>query len=230
MIPLFTNQEFDDAGSRDLLAIRCTACNEIFFKPKNYIQAIQSEKQHTTGDFCSPKCRNTSRRKRIAVFCAHCGVGFIKHPCNITENNFCSRSCAITYRNIHKTHGTRVSKLELWLQGQLPNLFPDLEFHFNRKDAIDSELDIYIPTLKLAFELNGIFHYEPIHGPDKLKQIQNNDSRKLQACIERGIEFCSIDVSMMKKFTEKGANKYLENIADIVGQCWGWGNRTPLMP
>jgi len=45
-------------------------------------------------------------------------------------------------------------------------LYPDLVIHFNKKDAINSELDIYIPSLKLAFELNGIFHYEPIFGKE----------------------------------------------------------------
>ena len=84
-------------------------------------------------------------------------------------------------------------------------LFPSLEFHFNRKDTINSELDIYIPSLKIAFELNGIFHYEPIYGPEKLGQINNNDERKMQACIEHGIELCLIDVSTLTYFKPEKA-------------------------
>jgi hypothetical protein len=95
-------------------------------------------------------------------------------------------------------------------------LYPNLEFHFNRKDAINSELDIYIPTLKLAFELNGIFHYEPIYGSEKLDQIKNNDSRKYQACIEKNIELCIIDSSGLKYFKPEKCQKYLDIITNII--------------
>lgn len=133
-----------------------------------------------------------------------------------SPNNFCSKSCAATYRNTHKTTGNRRSKLEKYLEYELPILYPTLDFHFNRKDTINSELDIFIPSLKLAFELNGIFHYEPIYGSDKLAQIQNNDTRKFQACIENGIEMCTIDSSGLKYFKPKSAEKYLRIIVNII--------------
>lgn len=144
----------------------------------------------------------------------------MKLPSEIKKspNHFCSSSCAATYNNTHKTHGTRRSKLEIWLEQKLPSLHPSLEFHFNRKDAINSELDIYIPSLKLAFELNGIFHYEPIFGPEKLSQIQNNDQRKHAACYESGIEMCWIDVSSFKKFKKERAEKYLNIITEIINK------------
>jgi hypothetical protein len=97
-------------------------------------------------------------------------------------------------------------------------LYPDLEFHFNRTDAIEAELDIYVPSLKLAFELNGIFHYEPIYGADKLERVHKNDHRKLLACAEHGIELCVIDSSSMKHFTEKRAIKFLDIIKNFLGQ------------
>lgn len=59
-------------------------------------------------------------------------------------------------------------------------------------------MDIYIPVLSLAFELNGIFHYEPIYGEGKLLSIQNNDDRKFQACLEHDIELCIINSSEQK--------------------------------
>jgi hypothetical protein len=97
-------------------------------------------------------------------------------------------------------------------------LYPSLKFHFNRKDAINAELDIYIPSLKLAFELNGIFHYEPIYGPEKLAQIQTNDERKFQACLERGIELCLIDVSSFSYFKLEGAKRYLNIVTSILNE------------
>ena len=137
---------------------------------------------------------------------------------NLNYKTFCNSSCAATYNNTHKTHGTRKSKLECYLETKLKELYPTLEFHFNKKDAINSELDIYIPLLKLAFELNGIYHYEPIHGAKKLSEIQNNDHRKFQACLERNIELCIIDSSKLAYFKESNVKPYLEIVQKIVDQ------------
>jgi hypothetical protein len=131
-------------------------------------------------------------------------------------NSFCSSSCAATYNNSHKKYGYRRSKLEKFLEEKLVVLYPSLEFHFNRKDAINSELDIFIPSLSLAFELNGIFHYEPIYGNDQLQSIQNNDKRKFQACLERKIELCIIDTSSLSYFKPANAQKYLDIVCNIV--------------
>ncbi len=175
--------------------------------------------------FCSKSCAISFNKKKYEyeyqkVSCCLCNKQFQKQSSEIqkTKNNFCSHSCAATYNNTHKTHGTRRSKLEVWLEEQLPSLYPSLEFHFNRKDVINAELDIYIPSLKLAFELNGLFHYEPIFGPEKLAQIQNNDERKFQACLEKGIELCLIDVSNLKYFKPQGAQKYLSIITSILNE------------
>ena len=109
-----------------------------------------------------------------------------------------------------------IAKLESFKKTAVEKGYKNIEIHFNRKDAINSELDIYIPSLKLAFELNGIFHYEPIYGKDKLDQIQNNDNRKFQACMEKEIELCIIDSSSFKHFKEEKAKKYLDIIVEIL--------------
>jgi hypothetical protein len=152
------------------------------------------------------------------LICEQCTSPFIKRLSQIkkTKHHFCSQSCAAKWNNTHKTKGTRISKLEKWLAIKLPQLYPSLEFHFNRKDAINGELDIYIPSLKLAFELNGIFHYEPIFGKDKLSSIRTNDARKAQACLEHGIELCLIDVSHLSYFKEQKAMKFLTIIQNII--------------
>ena len=104
----------------------------------------------------------------------------------------------------------------MWVEGQLTTLYPELHILYSDKTAINSELDIYIPSLSLAFELNGIFHYEPIYGKSKLNQIQNNDNRKFQACIEHNIELCIIDTSSQKYFKENSSKKYLDIITHLV--------------
>lgn len=98
-------------------------------------------------------------------------------------------------------------------------MYPDLVILFNDKSTINSELDIYIPSLRIAFELNGIFHYEPIFGKDKLKQINNNDNNKFQKCIINNISLCIIDTSSQKKFKEQNSLMYLEIITNIINQA-----------
>jgi len=218
MIKLFTEEEFNLSKSRDKLALKCKHCNKTFYKPKNQIMAILNGKYQGTGEFCSQRCNRQASNPPLDINCEQCEKVFKKWKYQIlkSKHNFCSKSCSCTYQNLHKTKGIRISKLEKWLAEKLPLLYPDLEFHFNQKNTINSELDIYIPSLKLAFELNGIFHYEPIFSKEKLDKIQNNDQRKNQACLEQGIELCIIDVSKQKYFKEANCLPFLKIIQDII--------------
>lgn len=191
--------------------LSCSNCKQDFKRATN---------QCRNTSFCSRNCYKQSKIKTLTLVCCECQSTIIKRPCEVnkskSKNLFCSRKCAACYNNKNKSTGTRISKLENWLQLKLNTLYPSIDFHFNRKDTINSELDIFIPELKLAFELNGIFHYEPIYSKEKLSQIQNNDSRKFQACLEQGIELCIIDSSKQKYFSEKSSQKYLDIIVNII--------------
>ena len=182
--------------------LTCCYCQQLFFvKPQRYRSAKWNFKTIGLKYYCSKPCMHHNRGHElpIKVKCMNCQTEFLKQACELkkTPNSFCNRSCAATFNNTHKKHGTKRSKLEVYLEEQLVIKYPTLDFCFNKKDAINSELDIYLPSLKLAFELNGIYHYEPIHGQKKLDQIQNNDNRKFQACLEKHIELCIIDTSSL---------------------------------
>jgi len=203
-----------------IVTLKCSFCGKIFERTKRRCSNHKNKK----NSYCSPKCQilgldNKLYPKKIQIVsCKNCGKEFQKlsNQINKCPNNFCSSSCAATYNNTHKTKGTRTSKLEVWLQGQLKPLYPKEEILFNDKTAINSELDIYFPRLKLAFELNGIFHYEPIYGEKKLKQIQNNDERKFLLCQQNNISLCVIDASKEKYFKEERSKKYLDIINEII--------------
>ena len=218
MKPLYTQEEFDSSKTFDKLPLKCYNCSKTFMYRKKDILETYNPNLKKQGEFCSRKCKCLFDGSSKMVNCKNCNKEFYKTKSEIkkTPNDFCSKSCAATYNNKNKTHGTRRSKLECWLEERLNCQYPNLGIHFNQKTAINSELDIYIPSLNLAFELNGIFHYEPIYGTNKLQQIQKNDVSKSKACHEAKIDLCTIDTSGQKYFKESTSQKYLDIIINIV--------------
>lgn len=195
--------------------VNCNYCNKPF---QLTLKIFNNNLKRNCNNYCSKECSDKAHNKTLEVTCNECGITFKKRRAEIkkTKHNFCSKKCAGTYYNKHKKNGYRRSKLEIYIEKKLKATYGDQFAKFNDVSMIGSELDIYIPSLNLAFELNGILHYEPIYGPDKLKYIQNNDERKLQACIEKQISFCIIDTSHFRYFKESKAEEFFNMIKSII--------------
>lgn len=208
-------QDLDKYTSRQKLPIECNHCHETFYVEKHYIQPVikHNSKKY---QYCSNRCRGLSNVTQITCICKNCNKEFYKILSYVGENNFCSQRCAGIYNSQHRTTGTSRSKLEKWLELQLTVLYPKLKIKYNDTSAILAELDIYIPSLQLAFELNGSFHYEPIFGLDKLTEIQKRDKRKILTCAENNIELVVIDSSTLKYFKPINAKKFLDIIINII--------------
>ena len=102
------------------------------------------------------------------------------------------------------------SKLEKYIELRLKALYPNLRISFNNRKALGGpELDIYIPKLFLAFELNGAHHYNPIYGLEKLAQIQDQDARKISLCDELGIDLVVVDTRKANPFSEEQGEAFL---------------------
>lgn len=227
MKTLFKLEVLKTISTKEKLPLECYTCGQTFYLTVRLIKnLIQRNIKNGTngGKFCGHACMHAEQMKRIKLDCNQCVKNFTLKK-SIAEYRkkkgksskiFCSKSCSATYNNTHKTIGIRRSKLEKWLEIKLKEDYSSLEIHFNKKEIINSELDIYIPSLKLAVELNGIFHYEPIYGTDKLLSTQNNDNRKFQACLEQGIELLIIDVSRETHFKEEKSIKYFNIIKFII--------------
>lgn len=220
MTRLFDDATLATSKPLDKLPFECEWCHKTFTIETRWINSDVNLRPRRNR-YCSKTCVGLSTRKNQSENCGSCSksiyVSLTKKRKSKSGLSFCSRSCAATYNNAHKSTGTRRSKLECWLEDQLTITYPDLEIIYNHKKAINSELDIYIPSLKLAFELNGIFHYEPIYGQEKLSSIQNNDNRKFQACLEKSIELVIMDVSSLIYFKPANAEKYLIIIKSVIG-------------
>lgn len=203
--------------SNELLPLKCGFCSKTFFLERKYIKSyVKRDLSNKRGNFCSLSCAALASSPKIEKSCAQCGEYLLLRPCQIRQsksgNSFCSQSCAATYNNRNKKTGTRRSKLEVWMEEQLTQKYPNLGICFNYKTTINSELDIYLPELKTAFEINGIFHYKPIYGEKKFLSIQHNDREKIRICNELGINLIIIDISSQKRFKESDSYQYLDLI------------------
>lgn len=194
--------------------LTCQNCNTEFLRKPSYV--LQNIRLGCKNVFCSIGCRQEYKAKNstVEITCLECKQQFTSKK---KENRkFCSQSCAASYNNKNKVTGNRRSKLEQYIEEQLRITFPDLEILFNSKEAIGSELDIFIPQLSLAFELNGIFHYEPIFGNKKLESINNNDKNKMIECAKHDIDLCIIDTTSQKYFKIDTSEKFLKIITEII--------------
>jgi hypothetical protein len=215
---LITQEQFNKHKNKDLIPLECIVCNTIFHRQKSYL--IRSTARGRSNDYCSNECWHKKTNIRQEVQCLNCGKEFKKQLNQVKKfpNHFCCHSCSATYQNTHKTYGTRRSKLEIYLEEQIEIYYPQLGCLYNNKETIGSELDFYFPTLKLAIELNGILHYEPIYGQNKFNQIQNNDEQKSIKCHELGIEFCIIDSSKCKYLTQERKDEFWNIIDNILAK------------
>jgi hypothetical protein len=211
MISLFTQDEFDNAKSRDLLPLKCVRCGKTFYKKKHRIQTSAQGQKHA---FCSYECKAKSQVTKVKVKCWQCGEALDRLVKNAQDKAFCSSRCAGLYHAARKTKGTRKSKAEKILAEALKTNFPKWTITENDRTVLSGlELDIYIPEKKLAIEWNGILHYEPIYGHDRLERIVGRDAHKATRCRELGIELIVIaDLTSRVSFIQSTVNDLIEQL------------------
>ena len=213
-----SQEQFNNLKSRDLVLLECERCLKPYSLLKHHIQSFLNKKYKIR--YCSNECKNLANTKKQKYYCKQCNKELLRRPLELkkVKNFFCSHICAGKYNSKHRKSGTRRSKLEFWLEQQLTIIYPNLKFIYNDTSAIEAELDIFIPFINLAFELNGIFHYEPIFGLDKLTKTEKRDSRKMFICAKKQIELCVIDTTSLKYFKEKNAQKFLDIIVNVINK------------
>lgn len=170
--------------------IICPICKKEFEKLCNDI------KPHHKTNCCSISCKIIASRKRIETFCHTCNKVTIITAKEFKKSksgfSFCSKSCAAKYNNTLRRK-TKRSKIEEKLYNLLIQEFPNLQIIPNDKTMLEGlEVDIAVPTLKLAIEWNGIVHFKPIYGQNKLNKIQSIDQKKLLIAQQKDINLIVI--------------------------------------
>lgn len=221
MKPLFDMSDRDLIIASEEYAFECYHCASVFYiEGKRVRYKLKKNDSKNAFKYCSMKCHKLSLVVSTMEKCCQCQADIEVMPSEKKKSKsgrmFCNKSCSAKYTNAHKTTGTRRSKLECWLEFQLTNLFPWLEIHYNLLNKINNELDIYIPSLNLAIELNGIFHYKPIYGEEKFNKTHKTDLKKKLNCIKNNITLIVIDVSDYNRFTEASAKPFFDAILSII--------------
>jgi len=236
MIKMYSDNDFTKSVNKSLLQLKCEGCGKIFYKTKKYIKLASNKNRNEAARFCSSECyekqvpNNLQRMK-----CGWCGKDIIKKGSDVKKsksgNCFCSISCCVKFNNHNNPTGTTVSNLEKFIRAKLLNDFPNLLMLFNSKSEIGFELDIFAPSVKIAFELNGIHHYKPIHGDDKLKRIRELDELRREACLSKGIDLVIIDTSCQNEFDEESSHEFYSiinnKLHEAVKNGGGGGDSNP---
>lgn len=220
MIPLYTQEEFDNAKVVDLLPCKCLNCGKTFYRKKQYLLEAIKGYEGNTAEFCSPACARMRQKASKIVECGWCGKS-MNRPIHtlrrsISGKVFCSRSCSSRYSQAHKTKGANRSMLEIFLEHRFSEIDLGYELRFNAKTAIQAELDIYIPALNIAFEINGVFHYKPIFSQEKFDKTLLRDKFKKSECFNKDITLYILDVSNDKDFNELDGLRYFDYILNII--------------
>lgn len=104
MIILFTNEEFNNAKSTDLLPLKCEQCGKTFYKLKKEIKYTIEHPERNRCRFCSVECAAAYNKKSTVVTtCSNCGkrIEVRKSVYNYSSSKrfFCSHSCSASYNN-----------------------------------------------------------------------------------------------------------------------------------
>ncbi len=112
MIRKYTDEEFEKAKTKDKLLLECVECSKDFPKDKRLILAVMKGQKFATCKFCSDECvrRHREREKNVIKKCANCKKTVKIQLSQVTENNFCTSSCAATFNNKKRRYSEKTKE------------------------------------------------------------------------------------------------------------------------
>lgn len=202
-------------NKKEPLQKTCPKCLNLFFVPPH----LKNKK------YCSRACYLNQEKEKTEIICGFCEKSFLRltniakhHKNPKTGKSFCSKSCRSKYihANCNPTKNVIQSIPQQVLFDLLKESFPALDYLYNDRTILPStlELDIVIPSLKIAIEVNGPTHYMPIFGQTKLEDVKLRDNSKFAEAHVLGYSLFIIDVSKLQKrdnakFMKEQIEKYI---------------------
>ena len=159
------------------------------------------------------KKNEKTKKYRIIWNCPVCNKNLELTLGDANKRKYCSGTCRNKINN-QLINGNR-SKAEMSLELNLKKNFTNLEMSFNNRVIMsgNKELDVYVPSLQLAIEWNGIYHYKNFRGEEFLEKTQKQDSKKVEECKEKHIELYVVkDLTSSDKFIRIEIDKIIEYI------------------
>lgn len=156
------------------------------------------------------KIKEKNTKPRVEFICPVCGKTLMVTEHELKERKYCGGTCRNKVNN-KKIFGIR-SKAEIYMEGRLKNEFPNLLMMFNDREMLNGkELDVYIPSIGLAIEWNGIYHYKKIRDDGLFEKTINKDKQKVNDCVELGIELYIVkDLTSGNKFIKEETEKIIK--------------------
>ena len=65
MKSLYTQEQFDNAKTKDKLPCECSICNNVFYKSKKQINELLKGRKNYSAKYCSKICQNKSQTTSI---------------------------------------------------------------------------------------------------------------------------------------------------------------------
>jgi len=240
---LFCNVIFEGGKDRKFCSSSCSAKynkNGRFGKnkPKLGLREYFKNKCEKEGREYKPSCEKLSPKPHkinseplIDCKCGNCNNVIKRRLSDISKSKmkkvFCSKSCRMTVFNleIKELYGSSRSEPEKVLCEIISNNHTGIRILTNKKNVLSCryELDIYIPDKKIAIEINGITHYQPIYGEEKLLLIKERDRIKKEECEKLGITLLVFDISSLKSqniYKEYMQNLYEEHIRPLISDVY----------
>lgn len=195
------------SSTLDKRGINCPYCNESH-KQENQVSKLQRICQDEGLDLLSPEYEKQfvhDKRTKFKVKCKTCGTiyeaSFIGHK--VTT---CPTCC------VRKVRSNLEKKICDFLSSQGVEFYPNYRLHgLEISKGHPIEFDIYIPSLKIAFEVDGqAYHHsgEGLYSKDKYYH-----KKKTDLALEHGIklyhlwDFCDDDLNISIVSAKTGLNK-----------------------
>ena len=129
------------------------------------------------------------------------------------EKEFILKQANAAVRESSKTG----SKLEKFLFKEL--LSDGLVVEFHKEQSILNtklQIDLFVPTLNLAIEVDGPSHFEPVWGDDALSRNKKYDNKKTGLMIGKGLFL--IRIKQEKEFSKARAILVLNKLRSSIEQ------------